>query len=98
MSDFPGYVPDGIMLGFVTCPDGHQHDLVIHGSTMELSIVAKILCLEPDPEWIEKTKRGEGDGGPLVLKQSDGVGYATLQPVRRASDVIAQHVEATFED
>ena len=92
-------IPDGIMLGFIQCPEGHQHDVAFHGSQLELATVAAILGLEPDPAIVQQiVENGHPDDGPLVLKPREGIGYVTVQPVHRASDFLQHQMQEQIRD
>lgn len=81
-------VPDGILQGVVACPKGgHDHDICMVGSPLDLMKVVAILGLEPCEENVRQhVEREAKPGDPFIFKGEGS--YLTMRPVERASDFI----------
>ncbi len=86
----PGLLPEGMMIGFVRCPEGHDpHPVCFTGNVLELTMVAKALGLSPSEEDLRKIATGTKDDSPLALTDDKG-SYVTTQSAMRAAEFLAR--------
>lgn len=86
---------DGVLQGMLVSPgrDGKSHEVRFVGTPMDLVAVAQFLGLEPvDGSEIN----ARDDTGMMELQDGRG-GYATLQPVDQASDLLHTVAEMQAE-
>ena len=83
---------DGVLQGVLVAPVSNQsHEIRFIGTPMDLCQVAQFLGLEP-VDGSELNSRADS----AVMELQDGRGgYATLQPVDRASDLLHTVAEMT---
>ena len=83
---------DGVLQGVLVAPQTHDsHEIRYVGTPMDLVAVAQFLGLEP----VDGSELNADMSNPVVEMQDGRGGYATLQPVDRASDLLHTVAEMT---
>lgn len=84
---------DGVLQGVLVAPVTHEsHEIRYVGTPMDLQAVAQFLGLEP----VGDSEVNNDFSNPMVELQDGRGGYATLQPVQRASDLLHTVAEVTM--
>lgn len=78
-------VAPGVLQGFWKCPNGDDHDLLIVGSPIEISMLLRTMNLGPE------TAKLEQDGVVSTITTDDGT-YLTLRPAMSVTDMLADHI------
>ena len=83
---------DGVLQGVLVAPKTNEsHEVRYVGTPMDLVAVAQFLGLEP----VDGSELNSDMNSPVVELQDGRGGYATLQPVDRASDLLHTVAELT---
>ena len=83
---------DGVLQGVLVAPvTKESHEIRYVGTPMDLVAVAQFLGLEP----VDGSDLNADMDSPVVEMQDGRGGYATLQPVDRASDLLHTVAEMT---
>jgi len=83
---------DGVLQGVLVAPvSGETHEVRFVGTPMDLCAVAQFLGLEP----VDGSDINARDDIAVMELQDGRGGYATLQPVDRASDLLHTVAEMT---
>jgi hypothetical protein len=83
---------DGVLQGVLVAPKTNQsHEVRYVGTPMDLVAVAQFLGLEP----VDGSELNANDDSAVMELQDGRGGYATLQPVDRASDLLHTVAEMT---
>jgi hypothetical protein len=83
---------DGVLQGVLVAPKTNEsHEVRYVGTPMDLVSVAQFLGLEP----VDGSELNADMSSPIIELQDGRGGYATLQPVDRASDLLHTVAEMT---
>jgi len=83
---------DGILQGVLVAPKTNEsHEIRYVGTPMDLVATAQFLGLEP----VDGSEMNANDDSAVMELQDGRGGYATLQPVDRASDLLHTVQEMT---
>jgi hypothetical protein len=84
---------DGVLQGVLVAPgkEGKSHEIRYVGTPMDLMAVAQFLQLEP----VDGSDLNTDLDSPVIDLHDGRGGYATLQPVDRASDLLHTVAEMT---
>lgn len=83
---------DGILQGVLVAPVSNEsHEIRYVGTPMDLASVANFLGLEP----VEGSEVNADFSTPVIEMTDGRGGYATLQPVEQASDLLHTVAEMT---
>ncbi|BCO56063.1 hypothetical protein MINTM005_13070 [Mycobacterium intracellulare] len=74
----------GVLQGFYKCQNGCDHDMLVVGSPIELTMLIRTMGLD-DANVNQDHKTGK-----TVFTTDDGT-YLTLTPAESATDLLAQH-------
>lgn len=79
----PRPIAPGVLQGFWKCPNGCDHDILVVGSPIEISMLLHTMRLGPE------TAKVDQNGEVTAISTDDGT-YLTLRPAISATDWLTE--------